>query len=568
MKKLYVALVVFLVVALLLAGCKPKAETTAGTETEPPEGETESPPAEPVVLKIGWAQNPDTLNPGTGMLNESYVIYELVYCSMYERLMDGTYTFDLAESVTSSDDSLTYTFKIKPNVKFSDDTPLTANDVVFSYNLYKTHEDFPYMNTYAVAFESVTAPDDTTVVLKLSQLVPDIQYQLVYLYILPEHIWSEQETNGTTVEFENYPLVGSGPFKVIDYAQNEYVHLARNSNWYGVQPKIDEVVFQAFSNEDALVQAIKTGQVDMIREMPLTAVETLKNTPNVVVVTGPPLAPDVSDIIIDQVSPENCPTEEGGICSGHPALRDKVVREALSYATNKQELIDVVLLGMGDPGVTLIPDSLVPWFNSSIKDRAYDVARANELLDNAGYKDVNGDGVREMPDGSLSLDFRMNWANSSTINERVAKLLVDQWKQIGVKLELQALDEDTLSSVCCPAFDYDLILWGWGSDPDPAFLLSVMKTDQIPTGMSETGYSNTEYDKLFDQQAVTVDTEARKEIVWQMQQIIFDDVTYIIPFYGLQVQAYRSDRFTNWLVDEPKLALDDVNSLLVVEPVK
>lgn len=568
MKKLYIALVVVLVVALLLAGCKPKAETTAGTETKPPKGETESPTTAPVVLKIGWGQNPDTLNPGTGMLNESYVIYELVYSSMYERKMDGTYVFDLAESVTSSDDSLTYTFKIKPDVKFSDDTPLTARDIVFSYNLYKNHEDFPYMNTYAVPFESVTAPDDTTVVLKLSQLVPDIQYQLVYLYILPEHIWSEQETSGTTAEFENYPMVGSGPFKVIDFALSEYVHLAKNQNWYGTQPKIDEVVFQVFTNEDAMVQAIKTGQVDMIREMPLTAVETLKNTPNVVVVTGPPLAPDVTDIIIDQVSPENCPTEEGGICSGHPALREKVVREALSYATNKKELIDVVLLGMGDPGVTLIPNSLVPWFNTSIKDRPYDAAKANELLDTAGYKDVNGDGVREMPDGSLSLDFRVNWANSSTVNERVAKLLADQWKQIGVKLELQALDEDTLSSVCCPAFDYDLILWGWGSDPDPAFLLSVMKTDQIPTGMSETGYSNAEYDNLFDQQAVTVDVEARKEIVWRMQQLIFDDVTYIIPFYGLEVQAYRSDRFTNWLVDEPKLALDDVNSLLVVEPVK
>lgn len=547
MKKLHVVFIFILIVSMLLAGCKPKVTT-------------------PVVLKVGWGQNPDTLNPGTGMLNESYVIYELVYSAMYERLMDGTYVFDLAESMTKSDDSLTYTFKIKPNLEFSDDTPLTAKDVVFSYNLYKTHEDFPYMNTYTVPFESVTAPDDTTVVLKLSQLIPDIRYQLVFLYILPEHIWAAQETAGTAAEFENYPLVGSGPFKVIDYSQSEYVHLAKNSNWYGSKPKIDEIVFQAFSNEDAKVQAIKTGQVDMITEMPLTAVATLKDTPNVKVVSGAPLAPDVTDILINQVSPENCPTADGGVCTGHPALRDKVVRQALSFATNKRELIDVVLLGMGNPGVTLIPDSLVPWFNTSIKDRGYDVAQANKLLDDAGYKDTTGDGVREMPDGTTSLDFRMNWANSSSVNERVAKLLVDQWKQIGVKLELQALDEDTLTSVCCPAFDYDLILWGWGSDPDPAFLLSVMLTSEIPTGMSETGYSNSKYDQLFDEQSVTVDPEARKGIVWEMQQIIFDDVTYIIPFYSLAVQAYRSDRFTSWPINEAKLALDDVNSFLQVEP--
>ena len=548
MKKLHVVLIFILVLSILLAGCKPKQTS-------------------PVVLKVGWGQNPDTLNPGTGMLNESYVVYELVYSAMYERFMDGSYDFDLAQSMTKSDDSLTYIFKLKPNIKFSDDTPLTAKDVVFSYNLYKAHDDFPYMNTYTVSFESVTAPDDTTVVLKLSQVVPDIRYQLVFLYILPEHIWAEQETNGKAAEFENYPLVGSGPFKVIDYAQGEYVHLAKNPNWYGKQPKIDEIVFQTFSNQDAMVQAIKTGQVDMITEMPLTAVATLKDTPNVKVVTGAPLAPDVTDILINQVSTENCPKADGGICSGHPALRDKTVREALSYATNKRELIDVVLLGMGNSGVTLIPDSLIPWFNTTIKDRAYDVTKANQLLGDAGYKDINGDGVREMPDGSKSLDFRLNWANSSSINERVAKLLVDQWKQIGVKLELQALDEDTLSSVCCPAFDYDLILWGWGSDPDPAFLLSVMLTKEIPSGMSETGYSNAKYDQLFEQQSVTVDPEARKSIVWQMQQLIFDDVTYIIPFYSLAVQAYRSDKFTNWPVNGPKLALDDVNSLLVVEPV-
>lgn len=569
MKKLHVLILFVFIASLVLAGCKPKTTTptTSSGNTQPTSAAVETPvPVEPVVMKVGWAQNPDSLNPGVGMLNEAYVIYELVYSAMYERLMDGTYVFDAAESMTMSDDALTYTFKLKPNLKFSDDTPLTAKDVAFSYNLYKTHEDFPYMNTYTVPFDSVTAPDDTTVVLKLSQVVPDIRYQLVFLYILPEHIWAEQETNGKAAEFENYPLVGSGPFKVIDYAQGEYVHLGKNQNWYGKQPKIDEIVFQAFSNEDAMVQAIKTGQVDMITEMPLTAVASLKETPNVVVATGSPLAPDVTDILINQVSPENCPTADGGICSGHPALRDKIVREALAFATDKRQLIDVVLLGMGNPGVTLIPDSLVPWFNTSIKDRGYDIAKANTLLDDAGYKDVNNDGVREMPDGKTSLDFRLNWANSSTINERVSKLLVDQYKQIGVKLELQALDEDTLTSVCCPAFDYDLILWGWGSDPDPAFLLSVMLTREIPTGMSETGYSNSQYDELFDKQSVTVDPEARKGIVWQMQQIIYDDVTYIIPFYSLAVQAYRSDRFTNWPVNEAKLALDDVNSFLQVEP--
>ncbi len=549
MKKPLIILMCVVLASVMLAACKP---TTAVTE-------------EPVILRIGWAGSPDSLNPAAGLLTEAYTVYELIYSSLFERSLDGTYVFDLADSMTVSDDNLTYTFHIRPGVKFHDGTPVTANDVAFSLNFYWTHEDFPYMSGYTWMFESVEATDDSTVVLKLMDVVPSIEYQLVYLYILPEHIWAEYD-NETALEFENLEMIGSGPFKMVDYSQGEYVHLATNPDWYGMMPKIDEVLFQTFSNQDALVQAIKTGQVDMITEMPLTNVSTLSSTANVQVVLGAPLAPEVTDLLINLVTDENCPPGDG-ICSGNPALKDHNVRLALAHATDKQELIDVVLLGMGTPGLTLIPDSLVPWYNDSITDYDYDVDEANRILDEAGYIDTNADGVRETPDGTGSLTFRLNWSNESTVNSRVAELLADQWDLIGVNLELQVLDPDTLSSVCCPAFDYDLILWGWGSDPDPAFLLSTMITDEIPTGMSETGYSNPEYDELYYEQGITVDAAARQEIVWHMQQIVFDDIVYIIPFYTVAVQAYRTDTFTGWPVDAAKLDLADVNSLLLVEPV-
>ncbi len=302
--------------------------------------------------------------------------------------------------------------------------------------------------------------------------------------------------------------------------------------------------------------------------MPPTAVASLKGEANVKVVTGAPFAPDVSDIIFNQVSPENCPKDAGGLCTGHPALRDRNVRLALAHATDKKKLIDVVLLGYGTPGLTLIPDGLGMWYNSSLTDYAYDVAQANKILDDAGYKDVNGDGVREMPDGSQSLNFRMNWPSDSIDAPRLAELLSEMWKQVGVKTELQAVDPDALTAQCCPAFDFDIILWGWGSDPDPNLLLGVMTTDQIPTGSSESGYSNPAYDDLFKQQATQLDQKKRIEEVWQMQKIVFDDVVYIIPYYAQAIQAYRTDRFTGWLTGYPKLELSDVSSLVMIEPVK
>ncbi|MCJ7434744.1 MAG: hypothetical protein MUO77_14755, partial [Anaerolineales bacterium] len=118
------------------------------------------------------------------------------------------------------------------------------------------------------------------------------------------------------------------------------------------------------------------------------------------------------------------------------------------------------------------------------------------------------------------------------------------------------------------AYDFDVMLWGWGSDPDPNLLLSVMTTDEISTGSSETGYSNPEYDELYIQQGSEMDFEARKALVWKMQKIVFDDVVYIIPYYDPALQAYRTDSFTGWITDQAKVELADPTSLSVIEPVK
>jgi peptide/nickel transport system substrate-binding protein len=547
MKVRYAFLVVATILALVISACAAIGPAQS----------------QPVTMRIGWAGSPDTLNPGAAVLAESYTIFGLVYDTMYQLQLDGTFKLSLAESVDVSDDGLVYTYKIRDDVKFHDGEPLTAEDVVFTYQLYQNTEAYPWMGDYTYYFENMEATDNNEVVITLSEAIPNIDAQLVFLYVLPRHVWESEDP----VEFENVTTVGSGPFKMVEYRQNEFVHLAANEDYFGGTANVGEVIFQTFENQDALVQAIKTGQMDMITEMPNTAVAGLREDPNVEVVTGAPFAPDVTDIIFNQVSPENCPPDDG-VCTGHPALLDRNVRLALAHATDKQKIIDVVLLGLGMPGTTLIPDGLGFWYNSSLQDYVYDVAEANRILDEAGYVDGNGDGVREMPDGSRPLTFRLNWPSDSIDAPRMAELLSEMWGQVGVTLEAQAMDPDALTSVCCPAFDFDIMIWGWGSDPDPNLLLSVMTTDEIPTGSSETGYSNPEYDELFGQQAIELDQDRRKEIVWQMQQIVHDDVVYIIPFYAQNVQAYRKDRFTGWILDQPKVELSDVTSLFIVSPVQ
>ncbi len=566
----------FLVLVLLLAACGGDQTTDAATpageaemagdeEAASDEPAADEPAAgEPVTLRIGWGGSPDSLNPGLGVLTEAYTIYDLVYDSLYELELDGSYSLELAESVEVSEDGTVWTFTLRDGATFHDGEPVTAGDVVFSLNLYAAQEDFPFMPVYTTYFESVEAPDDKTVVITLTEAIPNMESQLIFLYVLPEHIWSQVEN---PAEFENAEMIGSGPFRLTEYRQNEFVNLAGVKDHYLQGPIVDQVVFQTFDNQDALVQALKTGQVDMITEMPNTAVAALRNEENIELVSGPPLAPDISDIIINVVSEENCPPDDG-VCSGHPALRDRNVRLALAHATDKQNLIDVILLGLGAPGLTLVADSLGAFYNADIEDYAFDIALANQILDDAGYEDTDGDGIREMPGGGDPLTFRLNWASDSVTSPRMAELLAGTWGQIGVSTVQQALDPDALTSICCPAFDFDIILWGWGSDPDPAFMLSVMTTDEIPTGTNETGYSNPEFDALFLEQQTEMDPAKRVEIVHQMQEIAHNDIPYIIPFYQQAVQAFRLDRFTGWQTDSGKIALEALSSLLVVEPVR
>jgi len=547
--KVKYAIVTFLVVlSLLLSSC--------GAQSQP------------AVVRIGWLSGPDSLNIGVAWLGSAYTISGLTYSTMYKVNLDGSFSLDLGTDMKRSDDGLVYTFTIREGVKFHDGQPLTAKDVAFTYNLVMAHEDFPTLHSYVEYFNSVEALDDKTVVITLTEAIPNIESKLVYLYIFPEHIWKDHSEGEAATSFENLEMIGSGPFKMLEYKPNEFIRLGVNKDYYGGAAKVDELIFQIFQNSDVLVQALKSGQADMITSVPNTSVESLKADPNIKVVAGAPLAPNLNDIIFNIVEPENCPIEDGGLCTGHPALRDRQVRLAMAHATDKQKIIDVVLLGLGEPGIALIPTGLGDWFNSDIQDYEYDVDKANQLLDDAGYVDTDGDSIREMPDGSRPLTFRLNWPNTESSYPRIAELLAEMWKPIGISLEMQVVESDALTAQCCPTLDFDIILWGWIADPDPNTLLIIPTTEQIPTGYNETGFSNARYDELFAKQGVELDKSARRDMVWEMQSIVHENIPYIIPYYPFSVQAYRLDRFTGWKDSETKVALEDNSSLLNIVPVK
>ncbi len=516
-------------------------------------------------VRIGQGGYPDSLNPGNGVLAESYGLYELIYDTPIAVTSSGEYVPELATDWSASDDGLEWTMTIVEGATFHDGEPLTAADVAFTIELYRDTEAFPFLPSYAAPFETIEAPDATTVVLTTAEPLNTFEAYMAFIYVLPQHIWEGEED---PVEFQNLEMIGSGAFSLVEATQDEFIELATNTDYWGTPANVDGVILRTIDNPDARITALTTGEVDAISEFPATALSTLQNAEDVAVhVASVAAGGDLRDIIFNVTAEEDCPPE--GVCSGHPALKDIAVRRAMATAVDKQQIIDVATLGTAAPGLSMVPPGLGDYYASEVEDYAFDVDAANALLDEAGYEDADGDGVREcLPDQDCeNLTFRFLYADDIDTGPREIELLQGMWAEIGIAIgQIQGIDGTALQSICCPAFDYDLILWGWGSDPDPAFLLGVALCTEITTGFNETGYCNPEYDALYDAQAVEQDHDARVAIVHDMQRILIEDLPYIIPYYYQTIEAWRTDTFTGWTEDDPTLGLLDPSSLTKLRP--
>jgi peptide/nickel transport system substrate-binding protein len=483
------------------------------------------------VYRLGTASTIDSLNPFVAFNSAAYNTFENIYPYLVQYNPKLQFVPDFARSWQQSADGRTWTFHTQPNAKWSDGKPLTAADVAWTFSTILKFASGPTANSAGTTahMASATAPNATTAVVTYKQPVANVLSQLQQVPILPEHIWAKYATgNGKALTtFSNSaPIVSGGPFKLVKYTPKQIALFQRNPRFYGPKPHIDELGLQFFGTDDAMITALKSGQLDGIETVPPTSVATLKSA-GFVVRENPGNYFD--DFIIN-----SNPQQQ----ASHRELLNPLLRQAFDYAINRQAIVETSLLGYGQPGSSIVPPATGHWYDSSIRPTPFSLAKAGQLLDQAGFR-MGPNGLRIADGHPMSYTIIMPEATTSSYGNRSFQIIRADFKKIGVQLNPKNLD-DTAAYDAILANHYrnfELSMWDWQPLLDPDFILSVLTCGSWNV-WNDTGYCSKSYDQLYQQQGAAMSPAQRQQLVYQLQKTIATQRPYLVIDYADLIEAH------------------------------
>ena len=410
----------------------------------------------------------------------------------------------LAESWDISEDGLTYTFHITPDLKFSDGTEVTAQDWEFVFERAMTTPESAW--SFSVSnIESVEVPDAETVIITQKEPSANLLSNLSCFNVSLQSKAHYDATNGYT-DPGSYPI-GTNSYAVADWVTDDHITLVRNEYFHGDAPKTASIKFVTVPDDNSRIMMLKAGEVDIITDIPYSNMEDLNNTEGIIA-AGMKSTGNRYIVLNEQTN---------------EAFASKEVRQALVYATNKQDIVDMVLYGYGETAVSYMPKNGLYW-NDEIVPFEYDVEKAKELLAEAGY-----------PDG---FDVEMYVPSGNDTFNQIATILKDQWGKIGVNVTITSMEQATLYDHLY-AMEHEMNIGTWSDDiADPSQLSSYWWEYDVSEGFF-TGYKNEEAEKLFISSNSELDETKREEIYYELQRIFYDDAVAINLFHPDATVAMR-----------------------------
>lgn len=492
-------------------------------------------------LTIGLKTEPSSLDPQYHALTPNIQISDTIFDALVNTDSKLVPKPALAESWTVDGD--VWTFKLRPGVKFSDGTPLTADDVVFTYDRVPKVPNSPSPFTlYLSAVAKVEAVDPQTVRITTKGPAPLLLVNLAQLPIMSKKAASGPAPEGKTTTQLNAGdgLVGTGPYKFVSWRRGAELVLARNDYYWGKRPEWDRVIYRPMSNSASRVAALLAGDVDMIEDPPTDDLPRLRKDKKLHLEETP--SARVLYVALDQFN-DKSPGIEGA--NGKNPLKDKRVREALSLAIDRTAIVQRVMDGAAKPAANLLP---YPMFGTSqalsVVPKA-DPAKAKALLKEAGY-----------PNG---FSITLGAPSGRYVNDtKVAQAVAAMWTRIGVKTSVNALSPPVFFHDR-DSYQFSAYLGGWASSTGEMSnpLNSLLTTHDPKTGHGTTNrgrYSNPALDKLVDQASVTMDDKARSELLQKASAMAMGDYALLPLHFELSVWAMKSNLRYDGRVDQATLA--------------
>jgi peptide/nickel transport system substrate-binding protein len=505
------------------------------------------------TLRVEADTSFSTFNPFLAYFAADLQVIDGIYPMLTQSGENGQPEPYLATSWTISPDHLTWTFRIRQGLKWSDGVPITAADIAWTYNLVAFNSVGGTANGSLLQdVKSVTAPNAATLVITTNTPESNMAYNGAIIPVVPEHIWKSRVPD--LANFRNmssFPVVGYGPWTLTGYVPNQYATLTANKSFYSGAPAFATLVIQYFSNSDAAVAALRTGALQEIDNLSATEYEALKGRPGIGVY------PSLSNIWDAIELNTGARTRSGSrFGNGNPALADPVVRKAIALAINRPELVAKVLDGLGVAGAGYLPPAYPQWWWTPSAGQAenYDPAEANALLNAAGFKMGPG-GVRIDPVTHQPLVFRFGIHSDEITDSEIAPYLVDWMQAIGIKLNVQAMSFTQLNTEL-PKGDWDILMDSWDTGADPTYLLSVQTCATLPlsngtAGNTDAFFCDPRYDQLYAQQLTEFSQQQRAATVDAMQSLLYGSDVDIILYYSDTLSAVRSSQVSGFFYGGP-----------------
>jgi peptide/nickel transport system substrate-binding protein len=522
-------------------GAASQPATPAGTGATQTGTETSPPVKKGGVLRIGSIDYIDSLNPFNYIESQTTNALNMIFPQLvqYDWSEDKGFEIvgDWATSWETSADGKDITFHLKPGGKWSDGQPLTSADAVWTINTTVKYANGPAAEmapslSHATGAE---APDPNTLIIHYEAPVGNALAQLEQLWILPEHVWAPLEgSNGKGLKTYhpeiNLPMVTGGAYDVKQWEKKGTTVFVPNPGFYGPPSNAEAVALTYYTNQDSMIADLRGDQLDWIDQIPFNAIDVVKKDPNVIVNSVP--GSEITNITWNS-NPRKTENRE---------LLDPKVKEALSMCVDRQKLLDVVFSGYGTTVESLV-GHISPLENPNLGPLKYDCAAGNQMLDQLGYA-RGSDGTRVAPattgqyaQPAHKMDYEILTCTCTDFNaNRAFQIVQEGFAQAGVKVT-QKIGGDSTATYALETGDdcdaskstgytgWDIAMWDWVPYVDPDFQLSVVTKGQW-CSWSDTGWDYPAYDALYKKQGVAADPEQRKQIVYEMQQMAYDNWVY------------------------------------------